>query len=188
MMVRHTNDDQTDTDSGQIQTDTMCRQTLMMFRQTLAIFRQTLIMVRQTLTMVRQKLIQTCRVQRSAGTEQARGQRATLHQRHNKGDHTRCRATPMAYQHSHWPPTRCSLCCWPPCWSSTATDHPDPDIAHHWAVQAGLLTRLTFARRRLSPLAAFTSGAYFFHNGGDDSEFENFTLPKSACVYRMLVL
>ena len=32
-------------------------------------------------------------------------------------------------------------------------------------VQAGLLTPLTFARHRLSPLAAFTSGAYFLHNG-----------------------
>ena len=35
----------------------------------------------------------------------------------------------------------------------------------YWAIQAGLLTRLTFARYRLSPLAAFTSGAYFLHNG-----------------------
>ena len=35
----------------------------------------------------------------------------------------------------------------------------------YWAVHAGLLTPLTFARRRLSPLAAFTSGAYFLHNG-----------------------
>ena len=34
-----------------------------------------------------------------------------------------------------------------------------------WAVQAGLLTPLTFARHRLSPLAAFTSDAYFLHNG-----------------------
>ena len=33
----------------------------------------------------------------------------------------------------------------------------------YWAVQAGLLTPLTFARHRLSPLAAFTSG--FLHNG-----------------------
>jgi len=33
------------------------------------------------------------------------------------------------------------------------------------AIQAGLLTPLTFARHRLSPLAAFTSGAYFLHNG-----------------------
>ena len=33
------------------------------------------------------------------------------------------------------------------------------------AVQAGLLTHLTFARHRLSPLAAFTSGPYFLHNG-----------------------
>ena len=29
----------------------------------------------------------------------------------------------------------------------------------YWAIQAGLLTPLTFARHRLSPLAAFTSGA-----------------------------
>ena len=45
------------------------------------------------------------------------------------------------------------------------------------AIQAGLLTPLTFARHRLSPLAAFTSGVYFFHDGGGDSEFANFTLP-----------
>ena len=44
----------------------------------------------------------------------------------------------------------------------------------YWAIQAGLLTPLTFARHRLSLLAAFTSGAYFFHNV---SEFANFTLP-----------
>ena len=30
----------------------------------------------------------------------------------------------------------------------------------YWAIQVGLLTPLTFARHRLSPLAAFTSGAY----------------------------
>ena len=35
----------------------------------------------------------------------------------------------------------------------------------HWAVQVGLLTRLIFARHRLSSLAAFTSGAYFLHSG-----------------------
>ena len=29
----------------------------------------------------------------------------------------------------------------------------------YWAIQAGLLTPLTFAWHRLSPLAAFTSGA-----------------------------
>ena len=29
----------------------------------------------------------------------------------------------------------------------------------YWAIQAGLLTPLTFARHRLSPFAAFTSGA-----------------------------
>ena len=38
-------------------------------------------------------------------------------------------------------------------------------LSQYWAVQAGLLTPLTFARHHLSPLAAFTSGAYFLHNG-----------------------
>ena len=47
----------------------------------------------------------------------------------------------------------------------------------YWAIQAGLLTPLTFARHRLSPLAAFTSGAYFLHKEGGVSEFANFTLP-----------
>ena len=44
--------------------------------------------------------------------------------------------------------------------------------ASYWAIQVGLLTPLTFAWHRLSPLAAFISGAYFLH-----SEFANFTLP-----------
>ena len=35
----------------------------------------------------------------------------------------------------------------------------------YWAVQAWLLTPLTFAQHCISPLAAFTSGAYFLHNG-----------------------
>ena len=51
---------------------------------------------------------------------------------------------------------------------------------HHtgsWAIQAGLLTPLIFARHCLSPLAAFTSGAYFFTMEGGNSEFANFTLP-----------
>ena len=34
----------------------------------------------------------------------------------------------------------------------------------YWAIQAGLLTPLTFALHCLSPLAAFTSGSYFLHN------------------------
>ena len=38
-------------------------------------------------------------------------------------------------------------------------------FAFYWAIQAGLLTPLTFARHRLSPLAACTSGAYFPRNG-----------------------
>ena len=37
--------------------------------------------------------------------------------------------------------------------------------ARCWAVRAGLLTPLTFARHRLSPLAAVTSGAYILHKG-----------------------
>ena len=47
----------------------------------------------------------------------------------------------------------------------------------YWAIQAGLLTPLTFARHRLSPLAAFTSCAYLLSMEGGDSEFANFTLP-----------
>ena len=47
----------------------------------------------------------------------------------------------------------------------------------YWAIQTGLLTPLTFARHRLSPLATFTSGAYFLPMEGGDSEFANFTLP-----------
>ena len=35
----------------------------------------------------------------------------------------------------------------------------------YWVIQAGLLTPLTFAQHRLSPLDAFTSGVYFLHNG-----------------------
>ena len=34
----------------------------------------------------------------------------------------------------------------------------------YWAIQVGLLTPLTSAWHCLSPLAAFTSGAYFLHN------------------------
>ena len=41
----------------------------------------------------------------------------------------------------------------------------------------GLLTPLTSARHGLSPLATFTSGAYFLPMEGGDSEFANFTLP-----------
>ena len=35
----------------------------------------------------------------------------------------------------------------------------------YWAIGGGLLTPLTSAQHRLNPLAAFTSGAYFLHNG-----------------------
>ena len=50
-------------------------------------------------------------------------------------------------------------------------------FVYYWAIQTGLLTLLTFARHRLSPLAAFTSVRTFFAMEGSDSEFENFTLP-----------
>ena len=53
----------------------------------------------------------------------------------------------------------------------------DKSTHNYWTIQAGLLTPLTFARHRLSPLAAFTSGAYIFTVEGGDSEFANFTLP-----------
>ena len=59
-------------------------------------------------------------------------------------------------------------------WAERCTDAPanrifSGPIIHllsmYWAIQAGLLTPLTFAQHCLSPLAAFTSGAYFLHNG-----------------------
>ena len=37
-------------------------------------------------------------------------------------------------------------------------------VVIYWVDQVGLLTPLIFAWHCLSPLAAFTSGAYFFHN------------------------
>ena len=51
---------------------------------------------------------------------------------------------------------RCLVLCSTAVWYS---------VLLYWAIQAGLLTPLTFARHRLGPLAAFTSGAYFLHNG-----------------------
>ena len=53
-------------------------------------------------------------------------------------------------------------------WDATAKEGASTirqDSATYWAVQAGLLTPLTFVWRRLSPLAAFTSSAYFLRNG-----------------------
>ena len=41
----------------------------------------------------------------------------------------------------------------------------------------GLLTPLTFAQHRLSPLAALLPVRTFFTVEGSDSEFANFTLP-----------
>jgi len=58
---------------------------------------------------------------------------------------------------------------------SASTIHENS--AAYWAVQARLLTPLTFARHRLSPLAAFTFVRTFFTLEGGDSEFANFTLP-----------
>ena len=56
----------------------------------------------------------------------------------------------------------------------------------YWARQAGLLTPLNFARHRLSPLAAFTSSAYFFTTEGSDSKFANFTVPTLKTVLEAL--
>ena len=57
--------------------------------------------------------------------------------------------------------------------ASSATDMARGSAsATVWEIQAGLLTPLNFARHRLSPLADFTSGAPFLHNG-----MANFTLP-----------
>ena len=50
-------------------------------------------------------------------------------------------------------------------------------LAAYWAIQAGLLTPLTFARHRLSPLAALLPVRTFFTLVGGDSELANFTLP-----------
>jgi len=47
----------------------------------------------------------------------------------------------------------------------------------YWAIQAGLLTPLTFARHRLSPLAVLLPVRTFFTMEGSDSEFANFILP-----------
>ena len=47
----------------------------------------------------------------------------------------------------------------------------------YWAVQAGLLTPLTFARHRLSPLTALLPVRTVFTIEGGDSEFATFTLP-----------
>ena len=49
----------------------------------------------------------------------------------------------------------------------------------YWAIQAGLVTPLTFARHRLSPLnwLLLLPVRTFFTMGGGDSEFANFTLP-----------
>ena len=47
----------------------------------------------------------------------------------------------------------------------------------YWANQAGLLTPLTFARYRLSPLLLLLTVRTFFTMEGGDSEFANFTLP-----------
>ena len=47
---------------------------------------------------------------------------------------------------------------------------------YYWAIQAWLLTPLTFAQYCLSPLAAFTSVRTFFTIEGGDSDFADFTL------------
>ena len=55
---------------------------------------------------------------------------------------------------------RCSCCIWSSgeglCWAVHSV---------LLGASGGLLTPLTFTRHRLSPLAVFTSGTYFLHNG-----------------------
>ena len=53
----------------------------------------------------------------------------------------------------------------PPCASTSACMQNTTNTDSYWTIQARLLTPLTFAQHRLSPLAVFTSGAYFLHNG-----------------------
>ena len=50
-------------------------------------------------------------------------------------------------------------------YSFTSSNDLHSEVLFYWAIQAGLLTPLTFVKHCLSPLAAFTSGAYFLHNG-----------------------
>ena len=52
----------------------------------------------------------------------------------------------------------CKVRCAAPCWWDR--------LGLFWAIQVGLLAPLTFAQHHLIPWAAFTSGAYFLHNGG----------------------
>ena len=56
-----------------------------------------------------------------------------------------------------------SMCVWI-CASALSFPSATKRFVLYRVVQAGL-TPLTFAEHRLSPLAAFTSGAYFLHNG-----------------------
>ena len=58
-----------------------------------------------------------------------------------------------------------ALCWVRSCYYFVSSSAPPLILFWYWAIQAGLLTPLTFARHRLNPLAAFTSGAYFLHNG-----------------------
>ena len=52
-----------------------------------------------------------------------------------------------------------------------------PTACQYWAVQAGLLTPLTFSQHRLSPLVLLLPVLTFFTMAGGDSEFANFSLP-----------
>ena len=63
----------------------------------------------------------------------------------------------------------CVCVCVCVCVAGAIVKHPalTPSVVNgcYWAIQAGLLTPLTFVRHRSSPLAAFTPGVYFLHNG-----------------------
>ena len=80
--------------------------------------------------------------------------------------------------------------------SLNCTEHTGWTSPLYWAVQVGLLTPLTFALHRLSPLAAFTSSAYFLHNGRRwlwickfyIANFKDiFGGPQSECVWQQAI-
>ena len=55
----------------------------------------------------------------------------------------------------------------------------------YWVVQVELLPPLTFAQHQLSPLAVFTSGACFLHNGRGNNKFVKFTVPTLKAFWKV---
>ena len=65
----------------------------------------------------------------------------------------------------------------------TSTNFVKSKSHMYWAIQAGLLTPLTFAWHRLNPLAAFTSGVYFLHNGRRWQWIREFYTANFKCIF-----